>query len=58
MLSNKFNDLFKELTSKFKEIKDSIRYKQYDFHYETAGDVSIQPIYIKYTMNRDFNNTK
>jgi len=40
MLSNKFFELFEMGGRKSEEFRNSVRYKQYDFHYETQGDVS------------------
>jgi hypothetical protein len=39
-LSNKFFELFEMAGRKSEEFRNSVRYKQYDFHYETQGDVS------------------
>lgn len=39
-LSNKFFEMFEKVKTRSEDIKNSVRYKQYDFHYETQGDVS------------------
>jgi hypothetical protein len=40
MLSNKFFEMFELCRTKKEDFRNSVRYKQYDFHYETQGDVS------------------
>ena len=44
MLSNKFFELYELGRTKSEEFRNSVRYKQYDFHYETQGDVSMRAL--------------